>query len=649
MIKGVNLRMNATNKGGPAMASFSKGLKGIKKSQDAVRRSNVGFMKGMNANRRIIQQVGFQISDFGVQIAGGQSALLSLTQNVPQVVQMFGAWGGILAGVITLMGTFALVLTKSGKGINDIVPFMGALQDEFSGLVSVIKSAVNVVLDGVNLLINNIDVLFISLSLLAGFMAAKWVTSLLVASRAGKIFNLTLRATRLHGIRAGAAMLVAKTNTLLFSSALGVLKKALVATGIGALIVLTGYLIERLLTLKQATGSWGEVIALLGQVFSQTFNQLPNILERFQLKLEASYLDMKSGWLQTLGEMTSGLSEWASDVLSVVIAVISASKSAFETLSLSFNLARTGNFKGAAAVGKNIGKIVTQSFENSIKRTEIAGSISNRFLVDSEAAARSAKGLRDQAAAINVTIPALEKMKSLLGSVDKNNFDIRSLFGGENGASTAISEEVEKINKDFKIKPEVIAPDLKPLVDQVDQGMMLIKNLGQSISQSFSKSFKGLVRGTSSFKDAMFGILDTILDKMTDLLLNPIFDAIGNSIAGGISGIFGGGIGSFLSFNGGGFTGRGARVGGMDGKGGKLAMVHPNETVIDHTQSVPFGSTSTVGKSVTMMVNNYFNGVTREEVMSDVQQSQVDMKRQIDREFPSKVRKFQKDRERGVA
>jgi len=38
------------------------------------------------------------------------------------------------------------------------------------------------------------------------------------------------------------------------------------------------------------------------------------------------------------------------------------------------------------------------------------------------------------------------------------------------------------------------------------------------------------------------------------------------------------------SFEGGGFTGHGARAGGLDGKGGYMAMVHPNETIIDHTK-----------------------------------------------------------------
>lgn len=38
------------------------------------------------------------------------------------------------------------------------------------------------------------------------------------------------------------------------------------------------------------------------------------------------------------------------------------------------------------------------------------------------------------------------------------------------------------------------------------------------------------------------------------------------------------------SFDGGGYTGSGARSGGLDGKGGFAAMLHPNETVIDHTK-----------------------------------------------------------------
>lgn len=48
------------------------------------------------------------------------------------------------------------------------------------------------------------------------------------------------------------------------------------------------------------------------------------------------------------------------------------------------------------------------------------------------------------------------------------------------------------------------------------------------------------------------------------------------------------------SFDGGGFTGAGSRSGGMDGKGGFMAMLHPNETVIDHTKGQGMGGAVTV-------------------------------------------------------
>lgn len=57
---------------------------------------------------------------------------------------------------------------------------------------------------------------------------------------------------------------------------------------------------------------------------------------------------------------------------------------------------------------------------------------------------------------------------------------------------------------------------------------------------------------------------------------------------------------AMMSFDGGGFTGYGPRSGGLDGKGGFLAMMHPQETVIDHTKS---GGNSGSGGGVMVNVN----------------------------------------------
>ena len=72
-------------------------------------------------------------------------------------------------------------------------------------------------------------------------------------------------------------------------------------------------------------------------------------------------------------------------------------------------------------------------------------------------------------------------------------------------------------------------------------------------------------------------------------LVKTVFGIAGSAL-GGTTPAFGGSSiiptsgAPTLSFDGGGYTGDGARSGGIDGKGGMPAIVHPNETVIDHTR-----------------------------------------------------------------
>lgn len=54
----------------------------------------------------------------------------------------------------------------------------------------------------------------------------------------------------------------------------------------------------------------------------------------------------------------------------------------------------------------------------------------------------------------------------------------------------------------------------------------------------------------------------------------------------------------FDSFSGGGFTGFGARAGGLDGKGGFMAMLHPNETVVDHAKGQGMGESVVVNLNI---------------------------------------------------
>ena len=109
------------------------------------------------------------------------------------------------------------------------------------------------------------------------------------------------------------------------------------------------------------------------------------------------------------------------------------------------------------------------------------------------------------------------------------------------------------------------------------------------------------VTGKASFGDMIRQMLIDLAKLEIRLQLMKLYEA-GNSAGGG-----GGWLAlaaKFLSFDGGGFTGSAPRSGGVDGKGGFPALLHPNETVIDHTKSRPVAQ-STGGSSVQVVVNNY--------------------------------------------
>lgn len=84
-----------------------------------------------------------------------------------------------------------------------------------------------------------------------------------------------------------------------------------------------------------------------------------------------------------------------------------------------------------------------------------------------------------------------------------------------------------------------------------------------------------------------------------------VTDPIANGVGGFISSLFGGGSQPELlnSFAGGGFTGAGSRTGGLDGQGGFLAMLHPNETVIDHARGGGAGGGLVINQTIQFSAN----------------------------------------------
>ena len=156
--------------------------------------------------------------------------------------------------------------------------------------------------------------------------------------------------------------------------------------------------------------------------------------------------------------------------------------------------------------------------------------------------------------------------------------------------------------------------NLLPVLDQVEQQelqlqqtLQKIQPITDALANGFSEMVRGLIDGTQSVEEAFANMLknmgNALIQEGTRMIAQYIAIGIARAFATGTSPSLpgGGGFGQnspqlftggnifdapFKRFEGGGYTGNAPRSGGLDGRGGFMAMMHPQETVIDHRSAM---------------------------------------------------------------
>ena len=165
-------------------------------------------------------------------------------------------------------------------------------------------------------------------------------------------------------------------------------------------------------------------------------------------------------------------------------------------------------------------------------------------------------------------------------------------FGELNKGSKPLEDQITLLDR---LKTAFVS--VEDQFPTLDEGM---KKVANSMSGAITKGFTDAITGAEKFSDAMKAMAKSVIDSLIEMLVQyyitqAIFGAITGAFPSGGGGTstapntnMGANLGS-RSFNGGGFTGMGSRSGGVDGKGGFPAILHPNETVTDHTKGQSSG------------------------------------------------------------
>jgi hypothetical protein len=411
-----------------------------------------------------------------------------------------------------------------------------------------------------------------------------------------------------------AGFVAAYGATAALTAGLGLLRVALIRTGIGALVVLAGELVYQLWKVVDGADSVGDALGKLRKSGVDTLQRIGDggralaaVLDGVSASIVASFAGAWADILQGFIGMMNSIAG-AGNPFSMAAADgwlgAKGRQTEYEAL------ANTEFGEAAAAWSRATGdkSTATDDLGNMPGFGEIAGTLGGpgKITIPSGGGGAS-KGGKSEAE------KAAENYADLVRGANEfiaaQELEARAL-GMTAEAANTMRYEQDMLNQAANDNLSLTAAQTAEMgalaqsmaaAEEATRRLTEIYDFGKDVFSGFFSDLKtGIGEGKSlweSFANAASNALDKIADKAMSMAVDGLWDMIFGAFAGGFSGTpmsLGAGGPGFLgggesvwgpSFAGGGYTGSGARSGGLDGQGGFLAMLHPRETVTDHTKA----------------------------------------------------------------
>ena len=430
-----------------------------------VQRMNLALVQNTRSFKRFgsvgLQQVGYQVGDFAVQLQGGTNAFVAFGQQGSQLLGIFGPMGAIAGAVLAIFTAFAAPLSQMETGTGAAAEEMAKLKGELEPIATMVKNLGDTLkgaaFASINAIANNLQRV---ISYAAAF-AAIWI------GRLGIVYGIkaaTFAMANFGAVSAGAFKLI---------------RGAIITTGFGALAILIGEAINKLLQLREATGSWAKAFALTKDLVIGVITDIAKVFGRF-------HYEMIVGWRLALADIIPNLlanlldyfKPWVTQALALFYRlgqmIGNAFSRTFNTVKevansvIEFLLQKIDDLTGALASLPGAGRIIQQTsfaqdfggFELSAINVETPASLYKTAKDHIEGASYALRNVSDSAEEANQklkdmlnitfeggsnTVKAFQEIQQVIseGITEQDAFKIQNLFTGmdENTEETKAATE----------------------------------------------------------------------------------------------------------------------------------------------------------------------------------------------------------------
>jgi hypothetical protein len=649
----------------------------IKKSTQAVNRNAKAYNKNAVATNKwakgALQQAGYQVGDFAVQVGGGTNALQALGQQGAQFAGVFGPIGAVVGAGIAIFAAFGVAIQKTAEAAEEA----SGKAKTFTDQINLLQAATSKLNDTQILSTGNLD----AIREKYGALTADLREFLLIQRELALI-----ETTKQLGLSFEKILNTQEYQTLL--GELGDVKSDLIEAERALAVAIADKLEPDII--KNFADNANEMQMKFAAI-SQEVADLPEakllaFSDAFMEAADAKNIEGMTAAIIGVREQVTGL---PLDARNALLPMIIQMEGQIRTLATSMGksfedvqkevlsiveaqyLLNTGVLPPQAAADlvkykdlyKDIRKAIRSAKDEAVALGQTtltnieAQFMSNRGVLppqamedfktinkelekfydrlrarrrkeseDAESAADNAQNAArqraEELAAINEKM--LEPMRKLAEL--QRELAIREAGGGDLGVRMAKAADAAKslAREQGMLDPTKLqeiaaaAADVerkiffaensisslanrgaKALKNELDPAIQQIKSATEAIGSAFENSLMGVIDGTMNVKDAFKSMALSIIN---DLYRIFVVKQITGFISKAIGGMFGPidtkirpGVGNPDGipdvFSGGGYTGNGARAGGLDGKGGRMAIIHPRETILDHTKGQGQGVT----------------------------------------------------------